>query len=144
MRFILILLLFYRCEARPLKPNIEVERKKNQSLYSTTFAALVKEKYVPNTGETPGPRGPPVMYATPPHFENHEMSAGPRVHGDDHYVTNIGENPGPRGPPVLYATPPHFGNHEMNAAGPRVHGEYVPLAKGPVQPSAPNPITHGP
>lgn len=124
---------------------MELEGKKKQSLSSSTFAgstfaALVKEQYVPNIGETPSPRGPPVMYATPSHFGNHEMSASARVHGDDQYVTNKGENLGPRGPPILYATPPHFGNHGMSAAGPRVHGEYVPLAKGPVPPSAPNPV----
>ena len=133
--------MFYRSEARSLNSNMELEGKKKQSLSSSTFAALVKEQYVPNTGETPSP---PVMYATPPHFGNHEMSASPRVHGDDQYVTNIGEKLGPRGPPVLYATPPHFGNHEMSAAGPRVHREYDPLRKGPVPPSAPNPVTHGP
>ncbi|XP_075657492.1 uncharacterized protein LOC142627498 [Castanea sativa] len=131
-------------EARPLNSNMELEGKKKQSFSSSTFAALVKEQYVPNIGEALGPRGLPVMFATPPHFGNHELSASPRVHDDDQYVTNIGENPGPRGPPVLYTTPPHFGNHEMSAAGPRVHGEYVPLAKGPVLPSAPNPVTHGP
>ncbi|KAL0006232.1 hypothetical protein SO802_013793 [Lithocarpus litseifolius] len=152
-------------KARPLNSNTKLEGKKKQSLSSSTFAALVKEQYMPSIGETPGPRGPrihgddqyvtnigenpgprcpPVMYATPPHFGNHEMSASPRVHGDDRYVTNIGENPGPRDSPVLYATPPHFGNHEISDAGPRVHGEYVPLAKGPVPPSAPNPVTQGP
>ena len=93
--------MFYRSEARSLNSNMELEGKKKQSLSSSTFAALVKEQYVPNTGETPSP-------------------------------------------PVMYATPPHFGNHEISAAGPRVHGEYVPLAKGPVPASAPNPVTHGP
>ena len=93
--------MFYRSEARSLNSNMELEGKKKQSLSSSTFAALVKEQYVPNTGETPSP-------------------------------------------PVMYATPPHFGNHEMSAAGPRVHREYDPLRKGPVPPSAPNPVTHGP
>ena len=55
--FTLILLFFYRSEARPLNPNMEVEGKKNQSLSSSTFTALVKEQYVPNIGEmSPGPR----------------------------------------------------------------------------------------
>uniref|UniRef100_A0A7N2L4M9 Transmembrane protein n=1 Tax=Quercus lobata TaxID=97700 RepID=A0A7N2L4M9_QUELO len=90
-------------EARPLNSNMELEGKKKQSLSSSTFATLVKEQYASNKGENPGPRGPPVLYATP-----------------------------------------HFGNHEMSAAGPKVHGEYVPLGKGPVPPPAPNPITHGP
>ena len=58
-------------------------------------------------------------------------------------VANKGVTPGPRGPPVLYATPPHPGNHEMSG-GQMVQGsEYVPLKKGPVPPSAPNPTTHG-
>ena len=59
-------------------------------------------------------------------------------------VAKKGETPGPRGPPVLYATPPHPGNHVMSA-GQMVHGgEFVPLDKGPVPPSAPNPSTHVP
>ncbi|KAL0006236.1 hypothetical protein SO802_013797 [Lithocarpus litseifolius] len=90
-------------EARPLNPSMEVEGGKHQSLPSSTVEALVKEQYVANKGETPGPRGPPVLYATPPHPGNHEMSAGQMVHGV----------------------------------------EYVPLKKGLVPPSAPNPTTHG-
>ena len=58
-------------------------------------------------------------------------------------VANKGEIPA-GGPPVLYSPPSHIGKHVMGAA-PRVHGgEYVSLDKGPVPPSAPNPITHGP
>ena len=79
-----------------------VEGRKKQSLSSSTVEALVKEQYVANKGETSGPRGPPVLYATPPHPGNHEMSAGHMVQGS----------------------------------------EYVPLKKGPVPPSAPNPTTH--
>ena len=49
------------------------------------------------------------------------------------------------GPPAMYSPPSHIGNHEMSSAGQRVHGgENLPLDKGPVPPSAPNPITHGP
>uniref|UniRef100_A0A7N2L4A5 Uncharacterized protein n=1 Tax=Quercus lobata TaxID=97700 RepID=A0A7N2L4A5_QUELO len=97
---------------------MEVEGRKKQSLSSSTVEALVKEQYVTDKGETPGPRGPPVLYATHPH-------------------------PGPRGPPVLYATPPHPGNHEMHmSAGQMVHGgEYVTLKRGPVPASAANPTT---
>ncbi|XP_075656655.1 uncharacterized protein LOC142626832 [Castanea sativa] len=60
---------------------------------------------------------------------------------EDQYVANKGENS--RGPPVLYSPPSHIGNHKMSA-GSRVHGgdQYVPLDKGPVPPSAPNPISH--
>ena len=83
---------------------MEVEGRKRQSLSSSTVEALVKEQYVANKGETPGPRGLPVLYATPPHPGNHEMSAGQMVQGS----------------------------------------EYVPLKKGLVPPSAPNPTTHGP
>ena len=99
---ILILLLFYRSEARPLNPNMEVEGRKNQS----SFSALIKDQYVPNKGEILGPGGPPV----------------------------------------LYSPPSHIGNHEMSTAGQRDHGgKYVSLdQKGPVPPSAPNPITHEP
>ncbi|KAK9989712.1 hypothetical protein SO802_029951 [Lithocarpus litseifolius] len=62
---------------------MEVEGRKKQSLSSSTVEALVKEQYVGNKGETPGPRGPPVLYATPPHPGNHEMhmSAGQIVQG---------------------------------------------------------------
>ncbi|KAL4638096.1 hypothetical protein ACB092_03G125600 [Castanea dentata] len=91
-------------EAQPLNPSMEVEGGKKQSLSSSTVEALVKEQYVASKGETRGPRGPPVLYATPPHPGNHEMSAGQMVQGS----------------------------------------EYVPLKKGPVPPSAPNPATHGP
>ena len=80
---------------------MEVEGRKKQSLSSSTVEALVKEQYAANKGENPGP---PVLYATPPHPRNHEMSAGQMVQGS----------------------------------------EYVPLKKGPVPPSAPNPTTHGP
>ncbi|KAK7857943.1 hypothetical protein CFP56_015199 [Quercus suber] len=75
-------------EARPLNPSMEVEGRKKQSLSRSTVEALVKEQYVANKGETPGPRGPPVLYATPPHAGNHEMhmSAGQMVHGGE-YVT---------------------------------------------------------
>ncbi|XP_050278463.1 uncharacterized protein LOC126720024 [Quercus robur] len=90
-------------EARPLNPSMEVEGRKKQSLSSSTVEALVKEQYVANKGETPGPRGPPFLYATPSHPGNHEMSAGQMIQGS----------------------------------------EYVPLKKGPVPPSAPNPTTHG-
>ena len=85
---------------------MEVEGRKKQSLSSSTVEALVKEQYVANKGEIPGPRGPPVLYATPPHPGNHEMhmSAGQMVQGS----------------------------------------EYVPLKKGPVPHSAPNPTTRGP
>ncbi|KAL4636661.1 hypothetical protein ACB092_03G025000 [Castanea dentata] len=64
----------------------------------------------------------------------------------DQYVPNKGEILGPGGPPVLYSPPSHIGNHEMSSAGPSVHGDdqYVPLKRGPVPPSAPNPTTHGP
>ncbi|KAL0006248.1 hypothetical protein SO802_013809 [Lithocarpus litseifolius] len=57
------------------------------------------------------------------------------------YVANKGENS--RAPPVLYSPPSRIGNHKMSA-GPRVHrgDQYVPLDKGPVPPSAPNPISH--
>ena len=50
------------------------------------------------------------------------------------------------GPPAMYSPPSHIRNHEMGSAGQRVHGgEYLPpLYKGPVPPSAPSPITHGP
>uniref|UniRef100_A0A7N2L5U6 Uncharacterized protein n=1 Tax=Quercus lobata TaxID=97700 RepID=A0A7N2L5U6_QUELO len=90
-------------KAWPLNPSMEVEGRKKQSLSSSTVEALVKEQYIANKGETPGPRGPPFLYATPPHPGNHEMSAGQMVQGS----------------------------------------EYVPLKKGPVPPSAPNPTTHG-
>ena len=62
---------------------MEVEGRKKQSLSSSTVEALVKEQYVADKGETPGPRGPPVLYTTPPHPGNHEMdiSAGQMVHG---------------------------------------------------------------
>ncbi|KAL0006238.1 hypothetical protein SO802_013799 [Lithocarpus litseifolius] len=91
-----------RSEARPLNPNMEVEKRKDQS----SFSALVKDQYVPNKGEILGSGGPPVLYSPPSHIGNQEMSsAGPRVHGDD---------------------------------------QYVPLNKGPVPPSTPNPTTHGP
>ena len=100
----IVLFLAYRSEARPLNPNMEVERRKKQSLSSSTFeAVLVKEQYVANKGEIPA-GGPPVLYSPPSHIGKHVMSAAPRVHG----------------------------------------GEYVSLNKGPVPPSAPNPITHGP
>ncbi|KAL0006235.1 hypothetical protein SO802_013796, partial [Lithocarpus litseifolius] len=61
-------------------------------------------------------------------------------------VPNKGEILGPGGPLVLYSPPSHIGNHEMSSAGPRVHGDdqYVPLNKGLVPPSTPNPTTHGP
>ena len=49
----------------------------------TVATLVVKEKYVANKGETPGPRGPPVLYATPPHPRNHEMSAGQMVQGSE-------------------------------------------------------------
>ena len=97
------LFFYYRSKAWPLNPSMEVEGRKKQSLSSSTVEALVKEQYVANKGETPGPRGPPFLYATPPHPGNHEMSAGQMVQGS----------------------------------------EYVPLKKGPVPPSAPNPTTHG-
>ena len=45
----------------------------------TAATLVVKEKYVANKGETPCPRGPPILYATPPHPGNHEMSAGQMV-----------------------------------------------------------------
>ncbi|KAF3951522.1 hypothetical protein CMV_022838 [Castanea mollissima] len=62
----------------------------------------------------------------------------------EQYVANKGEIPA-GGPPAMYSPPSHIGNHEMSSAGQRVHGgEYVSLKKGPVPPSAPNPITHGP
>ena len=83
---------------------MKVEGRKKQSLFSPTIEALVKEQYVANKGETPGPRGPPVLYATPPLLGNLEMSASQMVQGS----------------------------------------EYVPLQKGPVPPSAPNPTIQGP
>ena len=43
------------------------------------------------------------------------------------------------GPPAMYSPPSHIGNHEMGSAGQR-----RVLGKGPVPPSAPSPITHGP
>lgn len=56
----------------------------------------------------------------------------------DQYVHKNGEIPG--GPPVL-CSPHQIGNHEMSA-GPKVRGgEYGPLNKGRVPPSAPNPTT---
>ena len=49
------------------------------------------------------------------------------------------------GPTAMYSPPSQIGNHEMSSAGQRVHGgEYLPLYKGPVPPSGPSPITHGP
>ena len=80
--------MVYRSGARPLNPSMEVEGRKKQSLSSSTVEALVKEQYVADKGETPGPRGPPVLYATPPHPGNHEMdiSAGQMAHGGE-YVT---------------------------------------------------------
>ncbi|KAL0006240.1 hypothetical protein SO802_013801 [Lithocarpus litseifolius] len=61
----------------------------------------------------------------------------------EQYVANKGQIPA-GGPPVLYSPPSHIGKHVMSAA-PRVHGgEYVSLNKGPVPPSAPDPIRHGP
>ena len=74
---VIILLLFFRIEARPLNPNMK--DKKNRSLFSSSLLALIKDRYVPRE-EIPG--------------------------------------------------------------GPRVLGEVVPLNRGPVPPSAPNPITH--
>ena len=50
----------------------------------TAAALVVKEKYVANKGETPCPRGPPILYATPPHPRNHEMSAGQMVQGSEY------------------------------------------------------------
>ncbi|XP_030956948.1 uncharacterized protein LOC115979122 [Quercus lobata] len=59
------------------------------------------------------------------------------------YVANKGEIP-VGGPPAMYSPPSHVGNHEMHA-GQKVHrGEYVPLHKGPVPPSAPSPSTYVP
>ncbi|KAL0006243.1 hypothetical protein SO802_013804 [Lithocarpus litseifolius] len=71
-----------------MNPSMEVEGRKKQSLSSSTVEAQVKEQYVANKGETLGPRGPPVLYATPPHQGNHEMhmGAGQMVHGGE-YVT---------------------------------------------------------
>ena len=79
---------------------MEVERKKKQSLSSSTFEAPVKEQYVANKGKIP----------------------------------------------AMYSPPSHIGNHEMSTAGQRDHGDkYVSLdQKGPVPPSVPSPITHGP
>ena len=58
----------------------------------------------------------------------------------EQYVANKGEIP------AMYSPPSHIGNHEMSTAGQRDHGgKYVSLdQKGPVPPTAPNPITHGP
>nr|POF21883.1 hypothetical protein CFP56_55382 [Quercus suber] len=57
---------------------MEVEGRKMQSLSSSTV------EDVANKVETPGPRGPPVLYATPPHPGNHEMSAGQMVQGSEY------------------------------------------------------------
>ena len=95
---VLILLLFLRSLTGPLNPKMVVEGRKKQPLSSSTFAALLKDRYVHNNGEIPG--GPPVLYS-PPQIGNHDMSAGPKVHG----------------------------------------GEYGPMNKGRVPPSAPNPTT---
>nr|POE86127.1 hypothetical protein CFP56_07235 [Quercus suber] len=65
-------------EARLLNPRMEVEGRKMQSLSSSTV------EDVANKVETPGPRGPPVLYATPPHPGNHEMSAGQMVQGSEY------------------------------------------------------------
>ena len=61
---------------------MKVEGTKKQSSSSSTVEDVAKK------GETPGPRGPPVLYATPPHPGNHEIdiSAGQMVHGGE-YVT---------------------------------------------------------
>ncbi|KAL0006241.1 hypothetical protein SO802_013802 [Lithocarpus litseifolius] len=62
----------------------------------------------------------------------------------ERYVAKKGDIPA-GGPPAMYSPPSHIGNHEVSSAGQRVHGgEYVPPDKGPVPPSAANPITHGP
>ena len=59
------------------------------------------------------------------------------------YVANKGEIP-VGGPPAMSSPPSHVGNHETHS-GQKVHGgEYVPLHKGPVPPSAPSPSTHVP
>ncbi|KAL0006245.1 hypothetical protein SO802_013806 [Lithocarpus litseifolius] len=65
-------------------PNPNMEERKNQSLLSSSFAKYVKEQYVANNGEIPG--GPTVLHSAPSPMGNHEMSAGPRVHGDDQCV----------------------------------------------------------
>ena len=59
----------------------------------TTAALVVKEKYVANKGETPCPRGPPILYATPLHPRNHEMSAGQMVHGGENFSLKKGQVP---------------------------------------------------
>ncbi|KAL0006233.1 hypothetical protein SO802_013794 [Lithocarpus litseifolius] len=61
----------------------------------------------------------------------------------EQYVANKREIP-VGGPPAMYSPPSHIGNHEMSA-GQKVHGgEYVPLDKGRVPPSGPNPSTYVP
>ena len=87
---VLILLLFLRSLARPLNPNMVVQGRKKQSLSSSTFAALLKDQYVHNNGEIPG--GPPVLYS-PPQIGNHEVSAGPKVHGGEYGPPNKGPVP---------------------------------------------------
>ena len=82
---VLILLLFLRSLTGPLNPNKVVEGRKKQSLSSSTFAASLKTNYVHNNGEIPG--GPPVLYS-PSQIGNHEMSAGPKVHGGEYGPLN--------------------------------------------------------
>lgn len=79
-----ILLLFLRYEAQ--HPNPNMEERKNQSLLSSSFAKYVKEQYVANNGEIPGGPPVPLLHSAPSPMGNHEMSAGPGVHGDDRYV----------------------------------------------------------
>ncbi|KAL0006244.1 hypothetical protein SO802_013805 [Lithocarpus litseifolius] len=74
---------------------MEVEGRKKQSLSSSIVEALVKEQYIANKGETPGPRCPPILYANPPHPRNHEMhmSAGQMVHGGEYITLKRGPVP---------------------------------------------------
>ncbi|KAK7847488.1 eg45-like domain containing protein, partial [Quercus suber] len=74
---------FQQYETQHSNPNMD--ERKNQSLLSSSFAKYVKEQYVANNGEIPG--GPPVLHSAPSLMGNHEMSAGPGVHGDDQYVS---------------------------------------------------------
>ncbi|XP_023888593.1 uncharacterized protein LOC112000669 [Quercus suber] len=81
-----------------------------------------------------------------PHLLSDARPLNPNMEGDRRerqHVANKRELP-VGGPPAMYSPPSHIGNHEMSAAQ-KVHGgKYVPLDKGPVPPSAPNPRTHVP
>ncbi|KAK7819030.1 eg45-like domain containing protein 2 [Quercus suber] len=84
---------FQQYEVQPVNPN--TEERKNQSLSSSTFSALIKEQNEPNKGEIS--RGLPVSYSPHSHIRNHEISAGQRVHSGEH--VSLGRGPVPPSAP---------------------------------------------